>query len=119
MDGQCGPAQFTDARLNDPVLRELIGRARMVPDPAMSKYYDKATGAAVTVTMKDGSRYEDICPIPPGHPENRLDAAAMERKFRNYAEPQIGAARAQRIIAATGELEACADIRDFMRLLAG
>jgi len=91
----------------------------MVPDPALSKNYKNATGAAVTVTMKDGSRYEEICLIPPGHPDNRLDTAALERKFRNYAEPRIGAAAAQRIVEAVDTLETCSDIGKFMRLLAG
>jgi 2-methylcitrate dehydratase len=117
-DGACGPRQFSSARLADPALRELMLKASMVPDTRMSAFYKKATGAAVTVTLKNGQRHESVCDIPPGHPENRLTRDQLERKFRDYAEPVTGSAAAGRIIDAVAQLETAPNSKSFMELLA-
>ena len=118
MDGACGPAQFTPERLADPVLRALMARATLVADPAFTRDYHHATGAAVTVTLRDGRREEAVCPVPPGHPDNPLDAAALARKFNAYAEPAVGAARAAAILEAIADLDRAPGIGALMGLLA-
>lgn len=117
-DGACGPAQFAPARLKDPVLHHLMHSARVVADAALTANYDVATGAAVAIVMDDGVRHEAICPVPPGHPDNRLGLPLMHRKFRDLAEPVMGAAASDRIIDAVDRLERYDDIRDFTCLLA-
>lgn len=117
-DGACGPKQFSPTRLADPALRSLMLKAKMIPDARMSTFYKKATGAAVTVTLKSGQTYESVCDIPPGHPENRLTNDQLERKFRDYAEPAIGSAAARRIVDAVAHLETAPDSKSFMELLA-
>jgi len=77
-DGECGPKQFAAARLADPAIHQLMTKAKMVPDAKMTTYYKKATGAAVTVTMKNGQAFESVCAIPPGHPENRLTGEQLK-----------------------------------------
>lgn len=117
-DGACGPKQFSAARLSDPTLRNLMLKAKMVPDTRMSAFYKKATGAAVTVTLKNGQTYEAVRDIPPGHPENRLTNEQLERKFRDYTEPTIGSMATTRIIDAVAHLETTPDAKSFMKLLA-
>jgi 2-methylcitrate dehydratase len=116
-DGACGPKQFTKERLGDPRLHELMTKSRMAPDPAMSLYYKKATGASVTVTMKDGKTFHALVEIPPGHPENRLTDEQQRRKFTDYAEEPMGAEGAARIVDAVTKLETFGDIGRFMELL--
>ena len=117
-DGACGPKQFTAARLSDTSVRDLMSKGKMVPDAHMTTYYKKATGASVTVELKDGQTLNSLCAIPPGHPENRLSKEQLEKKFMNYAEPAVGAAAARRIIAAVSQLEMISNMREFMPVLA-
>lgn len=118
MDGACGPAQFTPARLADPALRALMAKASLVADAAFTRDYHRGTGAAVTLTLKDGRKAEAVCPLPPGHPDNPLDDAAMARKFNQHAEPAVGAERARAIRDAIAGLDGAPDIRHLMGLLA-
>ncbi|MFG1310153.1 MmgE/PrpD family protein [Xanthobacter tagetidis] len=118
MDGACGPAQFTPERLADPVLRTLLAKATLVADAAFTRDYHLGTGAAVTVTLRDGSKAEAVCPLPPGHPDNPLDDAAMARKFNEHADPAVGAERARAIRDAIAGLDRARDIRHLMGLLA-
>lgn len=105
VDGDCSHAQFEATRLQDPALHALLDRVTLQPDEALSRQWPAAAGAAMTVETRDGRVWAERCPFPPGHPSNALDAPALEHKFREHAEPAIGAAAAGRVLEVIHSLE--------------
>lgn len=78
---------FSSARLNDPVLRNLVTRVTLNIVPEMSK-----TAASIAVTLSDGSRIIAETPLALGNPGNPMQWGDLEQKFLGLAEPVLGRA---------------------------
>lgn len=78
---------FSSARLNDPVLRDLVARVTLTIVPEMSK-----TAASIAVTLSDGSRIIAETPLALGNPGNPMQWGDLEQKFLGLVEPVLGRA---------------------------
>ncbi len=116
IDGDCGPEQYTDARLADPQVRALMDKVELTVDPALTALLPDRFGTAVKVTMADGSVYEAVCDCPPGHPDNPLSDAALEDKFRRLAEGLLSPAQTDAAIAATWSLDGLDSMSEYADL---
>lgn len=115
--GECGPAQFTPHCLDSPEAWRLIERTRICADAALNAAWPHAMAGGIRVTLQDGTVHESLCRYPPGHPQNRLDDAALERKFREYTKGVLDSRQAEAIIGAVRTLDACRDLNEFTSLL--
>ena len=113
IDGDCGPEQYTDARLADPQIRELMDKVDLTVDPALTALLPERFGTAVKVTMVDGTVHEAVCDCPPGHPDNPLSDAALEEKFRRLADGLLSPLQADAAIAATWSLDGMASMAEY------
>jgi 2-methylcitrate dehydratase PrpD len=77
IDGQALPAQFTDARANDPAVEALRNRIDFSEDPSLSR-----RAAVVTLELIDGTKYTETVPHPTGTPENPQSDAMVQEKFK-------------------------------------
>lgn len=118
LDGACGEAQFSDARLADATLHELLARTELAEDSTLNDLWPQAAGGAVDLHMRDGTVRSHRCPYPPGHPRFPMDAGELADKFYGYAAPVLSRRRAQVLHDAVYSLEDCADLRDLTELLA-
>jgi 2-methylcitrate dehydratase len=118
IDGACGAAQFTAAKLEAAPLRDLLAKVELQEDAEFNARWPQSAGGAVELHLRDGSVLERRCPFPPGHPQLALTEAELDSKFYEYAEPVLGRAGAQALHAAVERLDTCPDLGDFARLLA-
>lgn len=105
-----------------------MDEATAVHDPALMAFQDKveatldpsllADAAVVTLTMTDGTTH--VCRIDHGigSASRPMTDAELEVKFRDLAEPVIGAARAVELSAKTWGVERLADAGDLSRAAA-
>ena len=107
LDGACGPAQFTDARIVATDVRELIARIRIESDAELTALWPQSSGGGVIVRMRDGRLLEKTYQFPPGHPRNRLADADIERKFFELSAGLLSAGRAQQVIDEVWKFESC------------
>lgn len=93
VQGDLGPAAYTETALADAVLRDIEARVELVEDVALTAAGQR--GARVTV---DG-RSAEVASVAgdPGHPMPEADVIA---KFRRFATPLLGERGAARAIAA-------------------
>lgn len=89
IDGECGPAQFTDARVNDPEVAALRNRTGIRVNPDFKEYE-----ARVRITTKDGRTFEKHVPRATGTPGNPLSDEGLSAKFHSMADPLLGPERA-------------------------
>jgi 2-methylcitrate dehydratase PrpD len=89
VQGDLGPAAFTEAALADPLLRRLEALVELRADPAMTR-----RAARVTVEA-DGAVLTEAVDGVAGDPDRPMAEAAIAAKFRRFATPALGAARAE------------------------
>lgn len=82
IDGEALLDQFSEARIRDPRVLDLVSRARVVVDPEMDAVYPSLYAGVVTLVARDGRRIRKRVDYPKGMPENPMTMADVERKFR-------------------------------------
>ena len=111
-DGAAGVAQYSDAKAADPAVSALRRKVTAVADDTLRK--DEAY-AAITAA---GRCHEIHIAHASGTADNPMSDAAIEAKFMANAAPVIGRERAERARALVLTLEAQADMRELIALLA-
>lgn len=104
VDGRITADQFSDSRLADPELLDLVARTSVVEDPKLTAGYPHGTPNRVTVTLDDGRKLVSEIAFPPGHDKNPLTDEQLAGKFHGLVDPVLGRERADRIIERLGRL---------------
>lgn len=110
LDGACGPAQFTDTRIDGKDIEQVVLKTRLEADPELTALYPKSSGGAVAVRLTDGRELAQTHRYPPGHPENPLTDDELARKFFELADGRLARGAAGRVIESVMRFEKCADI---------
>ncbi|MBL8384111.1 MAG: MmgE/PrpD family protein [Burkholderiales bacterium] len=105
-----GLAAFGDGAVADRRVMDLAARVEPVEDAGFTAAYPAAQRVALTIRMRDGTVHAGHSEITSGEPARPHDPAALERKFRDLAEPIWGAARAARLHDAIMHVDTCADM---------
>jgi 2-methylcitrate dehydratase PrpD len=113
LNGQAGPAQFSDESVRDPKLRDLRRRVEVIPDPQC-----KAGEAKITVQTKSRGLLASEVPIQKGYAANPLTDDDVKEKFLSLAEPVLGPTRAQRAADFVYGLETLEDAGELARVCA-
>jgi len=113
LNGQAGPAQFSEESVRDPKLRALRRRVEVVPDPQC-----KPGEAKIMVQTKSRGPLASEVPIQKGYAANPLTDDDVKEKFLSLAEPVLGPTRAQRAVDFVYGLETLEDAGELARLCA-
>ncbi|MCK9365449.1 MAG: MmgE/PrpD family protein [Syntrophales bacterium] len=105
---------FTETRLDDPDLKELMSKVHFVADPELTKVYPRKWPASVTITLADGRELQGYNEYPKGDPENPLSVAELVAKFRSLTDGIISEDQANRIIDKVMNLEKMADTNELL-----
>jgi 2-methylcitrate dehydratase len=95
LDGEITARQFSDARLRDPTVLDLLGRTRVVEDPALTAAYPASVPNRLRITLADGSVLEESVAHPPGHDKNPLTLEGLRKKYDGLVQPVLGQGRAE------------------------
>ncbi len=109
---------FTPAGIDDPRVREMIGRIDVVADPALDARGH--TAVDLDVTTMDGTRLKRSLDVAPGFPGAGLDDAQHAARFADclaYAPQPPSPAQAARLVAAIDGLEQIGDARELVGLM--
>ena len=117
VDGVVSAAQFTDERLADPGLLDLVARTSVVEDPALTAGYPVGIPNRVSVTLDDGRVLVKEVVFPPGHDKNPLTDDQLAAKFRGLAEPSLGADRVESLLSRLRGIENNPRPHDLITLL--
>jgi 2-methylcitrate dehydratase len=97
VDGEVSAAQFSDARLSDSALLDLVSRTTVVEDPKLTAGYPEGIPNRVTVTLDDGREIVREMAYPPGHDKNPLTDDQLRVKFQTLVDPILGRERGDAI----------------------
>jgi 2-methylcitrate dehydratase PrpD len=109
---------FAPAEVHDPILRKLIDRITVTPDPAMNARGHAAVD--LNITKVDGTTVHRELDIPPGFPGADLNDQQHRARFQDclaYAPQKLAAAQVERFLQALDGLTALDDVRALIPLL--
>ncbi|MBI2986079.1 MAG: MmgE/PrpD family protein [Deltaproteobacteria bacterium] len=114
LDRAVGPEQFSDEKLRDPRVRELLDKIVVESDPKLENF----SSAGITeVTTKNGQKYRCEVLQPKGHPMNPMTDADVEEKFCSMAGKFMGEQQMRQIVDTVYNLEKIDDIGELVKLL--
>lgn len=111
VDGVCLPAQFTDARVHDPVVSGLRRRIEVEGDAAV-----RQDQCEVTLTLEDGASVSERVEHATGSPDNPVTDAQLDAKFLALASSVLPKARARRLLDTLWALERVEDMATVIAL---
>ena len=116
-DGRVGIRTFRDDKTDDPAIRALMPRVRLVVDPAIPGDLERHMWTRVTVRLRDG-REVAIAPRPvPGHPGLPLSMDQLREKFMDCARIVLPEDRADSVRQMVENLDGCPDLRSLTAIL--
>ena len=114
LDGELTPKQFTNQRIQEPQLRSLIRKVRVVSDPKLTKLYPKGIPAIVAIIEQTGEKHCKRVEYPRGHHRNPMTDKEVEEKFRTLTRDRIPGEQMEAFLRKSWNLE---KITDFSALM--
>ena len=90
-------SQFTDEKLKDPKIKEMMNRIEMVHTGEMDQYLPTIFAANVTVRTKDGREFTQLTKFSKGDPENPITPEELKAKFISLSMINISEEKARKI----------------------
>ena len=115
LDGKLEIDTFTDAKVNQPEVQDALSKVQVIVDETIP---EPGPYCPVSVEMKDGSRFTYTARIAKGHPENPMTEEEVLDKFRSNAKQVLSQQRSEAVIAKMRNLEAVANVKELVALLA-
>lgn len=104
------------ARMQDPAIRELRSRVRLVYDDDLQQLYPKRV-AIVQVTLTDGTSLTQRVDAVRGSAENPMSRDEVIAKARDLMAPSMGSERCEHLILVLMEIDKASDMRTLSPLL--
>jgi len=111
------PAMYSDEKLADPVVRDLLSKVSMTHDPKADDdfFTDQKMRFGVELTLKDGNTVKRDVEWPSDQPP--MGRADIEKKFRELAGTVMDDKRAEEVMQAIDSLDSFDNVAEFARLL--
>ena len=116
-DGNVLPDSFSDEKLKDPRIWDLLSKIKVIADPEIDALFPGVKRAHVAITTMAGETHHAQVDHAKGSPQNPMSDDEIMSKFRANAEGVIDPARQDEIIAATWEFDQVSDLGEYMQLL--
>ncbi|MDA1035308.1 MAG: MmgE/PrpD family protein [Chloroflexi bacterium] len=111
VDGAGHDAQFTDAKVVDPVISAVRAKVAAEIDQSMTE-----DSVRLAITLTDGSTVETYVEHATGSPENPMSDEALETKYSALAGEIIGEAQANELLSAVYGLDWAKDVSQVAKL---
>jgi len=111
---QVTPAQFTMAKIEDPLIRAQLRKVEVVADAEIEKVFPALQRVIVKITTTDGREFTKQLDYPKGDPRNPLSDREIEEKFAALAEGVLKKEEQKRLIDAVWNLEKLGSVTELM-----
>ena len=115
--GRLDIATLTTKSLNDPAVKDLMARIRVMHDPDLDADYPAGRPTRVTVTLNDGRRLEHKVVFPLGDHTHPLPADALRQKAIQLLRVRFKSSAAEKIVSAFDAYVEGAPLNDFSAAL--
>jgi 2-methylcitrate dehydratase len=116
-DGRVTLHSFSEKRIGDPALRELMKKTRVVREPEFVDRYPDSMPTRLTVRTEGGRSYRKQVDIPLGHPLHPMSDREVEDKFRRLVQGRLDGRRVTRLLEAVWTLDQAKDLSSLVSVL--
>ena len=116
-DGNVLPSAFSDEKLKDPRIWDLLGKIKVVADPEIDAMFPGVKRARVTITDNQGEAHTAQVDHAKGSPQNPMSDEEIVSKFRANAAAVLSPEKQDQVIDLTWKFDELEDIGDYMSLL--
>jgi 2-methylcitrate dehydratase len=115
-DGKVLPDSFTDEKLKDPRIWDLLGKIKVIADPEIDAIFPGVKRARVSITTKSGDKHQAQVDHAKGSPQNPMSDEELVAKFTANAEKVIDSKRQKEIIDRIWAFDEVENLEEFMGL---
>jgi 2-methylcitrate dehydratase len=116
-DGGIKADSFSEARIRDPALRQLMQRIRISENPEFTREFPAKLVTRIEVTTRGGQRLVETASFPKGHAKNPMSDADVDSKFTDLSKDLLAPARRDALLRALWEIDQAPDIVKVMDLV--
>jgi len=116
-DGYVLPSSFSDEKLKDPRIWDLLGKIEVVADPEIDAMFPGVKRARVTIMNNDGQSYTAQVDNAKGSPLNPMSDEEIISKFRANAGAVLSKEQQDKVIDLTWRFDELEEISGYMGLL--
>ena len=98
LEGPVSPDSFTDGRIANPALREIMSRMALAEEPEFTARYPGEYNCRITLTGRNSEVHSAHTAWPKGHQRNPMSDSDVESKFRNFAGAILGSSQCDRAL---------------------
>jgi 2-methylcitrate dehydratase PrpD len=112
LDNSVGLQDFTDERVNQPDVRQVMLKIKRRIDPDMTML-----ASTLNVKLKDGRKFSQHVEVVRGRPQNPLSEEEMVAKYKDCAQFVLSSGDIDRSLELLKNLEEVEDITELMNIL--
>lgn len=116
-DGEVGLDQFSEKRIQNPELQDLLTRVKVKRNTGHNKQYPKAFPCFLEIKTKSGESFSITVDYPKGHPKNAMTDKEIEEKFETLNQGLIKSSDSKKLRDCIWNLENLQNIKDLMTLI--
>jgi len=116
-DGNVLPDSFSDEKLKDPRIWDLLGKIKVVADPEIDAMFPGIKRARVSITTNSGETHTAQVDHAKGSPQNPMSDEEIVSKFRANAGDILNKEQQDQVIDLTWRFDELKDIGEYMGLL--
>jgi 2-methylcitrate dehydratase len=116
-DGRITADSFSQQRINDPALRQLMNRIKIVENKAFTQQFPEKLMTEIEVITRDGKRIVESAQYSKGHAKNPMTDADVDAKFRILCDGLMDTAQQDALLKALWHIDQAADLSALLDLL--
>ena len=116
-DGNVLPDSFSDEKLKDPRIWDLLGKIKVVADPEIDAMFPGVKRARVSITTNSEETHTAQVDHAKGSPQNPMSDEEIVSKFRANAGDILSKEQQDQVIDLTWRFDELEDIEEYMSLL--
>jgi 2-methylcitrate dehydratase len=116
-DGNVLPSSFSDEKLKDPRIWDLLGKIKVVADPEIDAMFPGVKRARVTITDNDGASATAQVDHAKGSPQNPMSDDEIISKFKANTGEVLDKKTQDKVIDLTWNFDEINEIGEYMKLL--
>ena len=117
VDGMVTPAQFSDTKLKDPAIWDLLPKIKVSAHPEFEKLFPRLKATEVTIKTTAGKSHTLRIDYPKGDYRDPMTEEELLYKFDSMVLPKMGQQKRDRMIDLIMNVEKVANIKDLMEAM--
>ncbi len=114
IDGKVTPVQFTENKLNDRDIWELVPKIKIIANPEFEKLFPRLKTAEVTITNHNGQKFSLRIDYPKGDYRDPMTDEELLEKFDSMVLEKVSKEKRNKMVDLIMNLEKVSQIRQFM-----